>query len=150
MQTLIFNVGGEELGIPVDQVREVLKLPEVHQFPSGPDGFSGIISVRNHGILVIDLAKRFGLTSEKKDKMSHVIIVRVLDMILGLIVDSVSELVDFKDATIDSAEKLGKGYLSRGFIKGVVHVDDRLLFLLDLSHLFDANEVAEIKEIKKT
>ena len=101
MQYIIFNVAGKDFGLAVDPIREVLKSPTVTALPECPSFLEGVIHLRGHNVAVMDLRKRFRFSLLKEGGSRHVIMIKVKQMVLGLLVDRVYDLLDIADHLID-------------------------------------------------
>jgi purine-binding chemotaxis protein CheW len=106
----------------------------------------GIINVRGNVVSVIDARTRFGLPSIERTGMSRIIVIEAHKQIIGILVDSVAEVVDVKLNEIETAPNVGNDESSR-YIDGVVSWDDKLLILVDLDKLLSEAEWGDISNI---
>lgn len=134
LQLGTFMVGGEEFGVDILKLREIIRVMPITKVPCA-DGFvEGAINLRGQIIPIINLRKRFGLPFKEFDKDTRIINMEVNDYVVGFIVDSVGQvrripgyLVEPPPAVIASVDS--------EYIHGVAKVDDRLLILLDMARL---------------
>lgn len=138
-----FMLEGEKYGIDVMSVQEVLRLTEIAPVPGAPSYVLGIINLRGNVVSVIDTRSRFGLTSKEADDLSRIIVTEAESQIIGMLVDSVAEVIDVDQSDIESAPNVGNDDSSL-YIDGVVSRDSDLLILLDLNKLLSSSEWADI------
>jgi purine-binding chemotaxis protein CheW len=146
MQCVTFELDNETYGINVMQVQEVLREIEVAPVPGAPNYVIGIINLRGNVVSVIDARTRFGLASIERTGMSRIIVIEAHKQIIGVLVDSVAEVVDVKLDEIETAPNVGNDESSR-YIDGVVSWSDKLLILVDLDKLLSEAEWGTISNI---
>ncbi|PKM78854.1 MAG: chemotaxis protein CheW, partial [Firmicutes bacterium HGW-Firmicutes-13] len=119
IQLVVFNLHGEEFGVDIKQVKEVLKLTQVTHLPHTAEYIQGVINLRGDVIPVINLRKRFGIPDDEEDKTSsRIIIVEIEGDLVGLIVDSVSEVLRLSTEAVESPSSTVAGSKSE-FLEGV-------------------------------
>jgi len=139
MQLVSFDVGGEEFGLEILRVQEIIRIQQLTRVPNSPTFVHGVINLRGKVIPVISLRKCLGLEDRPHDKQTRIVVVEVNGNVLGFIVDSVSEVLRIPAETIEPPPRLGK--VEREYVSGVGRLDDRLLILLDLDRLMsDADQ----------
>jgi purine-binding chemotaxis protein CheW len=143
LQCVTFTLEDETYGINVMQVQEVLREVEVAPVPGAPDYVLGIINLRGNVVSVIDARTRFGLATKESDDLSRIIVIEAQKQILGILVDSVAEVVDIERDEIEIAPNVGNAETAK-YIDGVVSRGDKLLILVDLNKLLSESEVGEI------
>ena len=138
-QFVVFKLETEEFACNIIDVREVLKMVRVTPLPRSLEFVEGVINLRGDVIPVIDLRKRFNLENAEQTDESRIIIVEVEDRMVGLIVDSVSEVLRLPDKQIQEAPDQvadGRSHL----IMGVGKLDERLLIILNLESILSDEE----------
>jgi purine-binding chemotaxis protein CheW len=143
LQCVTFTLEDETYGMNVMQVQEVLREVEVAPVPGAPDYVLGIINLRGNVVSVIDARTRFGLQPKESDDMSRIIVIEAQQQILGILVDSVAEVVDIDKDEIDTAPNVGNAETSK-YIDGVVSRGEKLLILVDLNKLLTQTEMGQI------
>ena len=143
---LTFALGAEEYGIEIRYVTEIIGIQEINNLPEVPDYIKGIVNLRGKIIPVIDVRLRF-----KKDPIDYtdrtcIIVIDTDDLSVGLIVDSVSEVVSIGDEDISPPPDTRTGIQNR-YIQGIGRVDDRIKLLLNCEKLFLDDEIQAISEI---
>lgn len=143
MQYVTFTLEDEVYGINVMQVQEVLREIEVAPVPGAPHYVTGIINLRGNVVSVIDARTRFGLQRRESTPLTRIIVIEAQQQIIGILVDSVAEVVDMEMSEIETAPNVGNEETAR-YIDGVVSRDERLLILVDLNKLLTEAELGEI------
>jgi purine-binding chemotaxis protein CheW len=141
LQLVSFHIGGEEFGLDILRVQEIIRIQELTRVPNSPNFVDGVINLRGKVIPVIALRKRFGLEELAHDKQTRIVVVEVRGTVLGFIVDSVSEVLRIPADTVEPPPRLGK--VEREYVSGVGKLDNRLLILLDVDRLMgDVDDIA--------
>jgi purine-binding chemotaxis protein CheW len=138
-QLVTFRLEDETYGINVMHVQEVLRVTEIAPVPGAPPYVLGIINLRGNVVTVIDTRSRFGLPPGDIDEASRVVIIESEMQVVGILVDSVAEVVELKGSEIDSAPNVGNEESSK-FIQGVATSDNNLLIVVDLNKLLSEEE----------
>lgn len=140
-----FSLEDETYAIDVLQVQEVLKLTEIAPVPGVPNYILGIINLRGDVVTVIDARRRMLLPDREPDDASRIVIIDVDNQNVGILVDSVAEVVRIPPDAVDPAPAVGNDQTSR-FILGVSSTEDGLTILIDLNKLLSDDEWAAIRE----
>lgn len=143
LQWVTFKLDDETYGINVMQVQEVLRYSEIAPVPGAPDYVLGIINLRGNVVTVIDTRSRFGLNPSEVTDNSRIVIIEAEKQVIGILVDSVAEVVYLKSSEIDSAPNVGTEESAR-FIQGVSNRGSELLILVDLNKLLSDEEWDEL------
>ncbi len=143
MQWVTFRLGDEKYGINVMQVQEVLRVTEIAPVPGAPGYVLGIINLRGNVVTVIDTRNRFGLMSKETDDASRIVIIETESHIIGILVDSVAEVVEMRASEMETAPNVGNEETSK-YIQGVTGRDNELLILVDLNKFLSDEEKAEL------
>ena len=146
VQLVTFRLGTEEYGINIMQVQEIIRLPAIVWVPKAPSFVEGVINLRNEVIPVIDLAKRLGVSSEDRTDASRVVIANICDNLVGLVVDSVSEVMRIQTDDIEPLPNVMTSANGR-FLKGIAKLDDRLIILLDIESTLSDDDVQKLQAI---
>ena len=143
LQWVTFQLEDETYGVDVMVVREVLKYQDIAPVPGAPDYVMGIINIRGTVISVINTRLRFGLPEKEPEENTRIVILEIGQHIVGIVVDSVAEVVYMKRSEIESAPQVNKDDSAR-FIQGVCHRDDKLIILVELDKLLSEEELREL------
>ncbi len=146
LRWVTFNLDKEIYGVNVMQVREVLRYTDIAPVPGAPAYVLGIINLRGNVVTVIDTRMRFGLSTAAITDNSRIMIIESDKQQIGILVDSVSEVVDLKTSDIDDTPNVGTEESAK-FICGVCNRNDELLILIDLNKLLTAEEWQEVANL---
>ena len=139
VQLVTFKVGGEEFGLDVFQVHEILRYQEPTAMPKAPAFVEGVLDVRGALVPVVDLRKRFEVHELRYDDDTRIVLVDFQGERLGLIVDEVSEVMRVAETAVTPPPQYVKG-LAAEFIRGIVRLEGRLVVLLDLDRILSSQE----------
>lgn len=146
LQWVTFQLEEETYGINVMQVREVLRYTEIAPVPGSPDYVLGIINLRGNVVTVIDTRSRFGLMQGEITDNTRIIVIESERQVIGILVDSVAEVVYLRSSEIDTTPSVGTEESSK-FIQGVSNRDGKLLILVDLNKLLSEEEWDEMAHL---
>jgi purine-binding chemotaxis protein CheW len=146
LQWVTFRLAGETYGVNVMQVQEVLRYTEIAPVPGAPDYVLGIINLRGNVVTVIDTRNRFGLVSGELTDNTRIVIIEAEGHVIGILVDSVAEVVYLRQSEIETAPNVGNDESAK-FIQGVCHKNNELLILIELDKLLSDTEWAELEEV---
>ena len=146
VQMVVFRLEIEEFAVDIHQVREVIKMTQVTPMPKSASFIEGIINLRGEVIPVVDLRKRFELTEGERNGQTRIIIVEILDNNVGLIVDSVKEVLRLDSTVIQPPPSRVAGTRT-DLIKGVGKIDERLLIVLNLEKILTTEERIALEEV---
>lgn len=148
-QFLTFCLKDEFFGMELHQTREILEFSNVTDVPLMPDFMAGVINLRGEVVPVIDLALRLGRDPIAIHRRTCVVIVELhsfdQDYVLGLLVDSVSEVVDLEPEDIEEAPSFG-ARIRAEFILGIAKKQDEFIVLLDAEKTLSPIELASLVE----
>lgn len=148
-QVVIFALGKEEYGIPIDVVREITRLGDVRSIPQAPPYVKGLINLRNQAIPLIDLHIRFGISAEVNqasddeslETNSFALITEVNQTLVGLAVDRVLEVRTLDDVAPPPS------LITAPFIGGLVNLPDRIIMLLVPDRVLDSAELRSLSNL---
>ena len=145
LQVVGFRIGEETFGVRIASVREIVRVPEITSVPNAQDTIEGVINLRGKIIPVIDLRKRFGRTEIHPDKKNRILVVELEGKLVGLIVNSASEVLKIPPSEIESPGSLFADGES-SYVTGVGKLKGRLIILLDISKLLHRPEFKKLEE----
>lgn len=146
LQWVTFQLEEETYGINVMQVREVLRYSEIAPVPGAPDYVLGIINLRGNVVTVIDTRSRFGLVEGEITDNTRIIVIESEHQVIGILVDSVAEVVYLRSSQIDTTPSVGTDESAK-FIQGVSNREGKLLILVDLNKLLTDDEWDEMAHL---
>ncbi|MGR3311273.1 MAG: chemotaxis protein CheW [Candidatus Brocadiales bacterium] len=143
---LTFVLCGEEYGLEILKVREINGLIDITSVPQMPDYMKGVINLRGKVIPIIDLRLKFGLPEAEHTKETCVIVVDVQDTLIGIVVDTVSEVVDVVAEEIEPAPDMGH-QVSTDFILGLAKIKGKVKILLDVEKVLRTDELEAAEQM---
>lgn len=129
-QFLTFNLADEEYGIDILKVQEIKGYVPTTKIPNAPHYVTGVLNLRGSIVPIIDLRKKFQLPESVYDQFTVIVVVVVKNRVMGMIVDSVSEVMNIAPSDIQPAPNLGQS--GANTLTGLGKVGDRLIILLDI------------------
>lgn len=148
IQLVSFELEGEEYGIDVLAVREIIRMPAITKMPNTLDYVDGIINLRGTVVPIISLRKRFGLLDRDHDRQSRILVMEVGDSLTGFIVDAVAEVIRISSSEIQPPPSITQGSAAHECITGVINHAERLLIVLDLNRMFSDEEMAAFEALE--
>ena len=150
-QLVIFAIGNEEFGVDISQVREIVRLIPITYLPKAPEFVEGVVNLRGQVVAVIDLAKRLVIPSKPRGENTRIIIVEIENMTMGMVVDSVSEVLRLSSEHIEDVPSVIQTEVQEHYIYGVGKLNkDRLLVLLDLKKVLTPTEIQHVEKVVST
>ncbi len=140
IQLVSFELEGEEYGVDVMTVREIIRMPQITTMPNTPDYVDGIINLRGAVMPIISLRRRFGLCDTEHDHKSRILVMELGEGATGFVVDAVAEVLRVSAAEIQPPPAIAQAGMVQECISGVINHADRLLIVLDLGRLFCGQE----------
>lgn len=147
LEYLTFMLDGEEFGIDILRVQEIRVWSPVTELPNTPSYLKGVINLRGTIVPIVDLRERFGCESLAYSDTTVTIILRTettaKQVVVGIVVDAVSEVYKFTAKNIRPAPDLGTN-IDINCMKGMAAVNDKLIILLNTEKLLDVNELYQV------
>lgn len=137
---LTFVLGSEEYGLEILKVREILGMMAITAVPQTPPFVKGVINLRGKVIPVVDLRLKFGMEEAKYTQETCVIVVEVGGVQMGIIVDTVQEVMDITSSQIEDPPRFGSK-VNTDFILGMGKVGDKVKILLDIEKVLSSEEL---------
>ncbi len=145
-QVVTFNIGSEEYAINIMLVIEIIKRIKPTPVPLALDFIDGVINLRGNVVPVIDLKKRFNISSVNKmqiTKDERIIVVEINRKVIGFKVDKVNEVVSIPERVIDPTPGMVSS-ISNAYLEGVAKYDNRLIIMLHIEKLLSEKELEKI------
>lgn len=147
---LTFMLGREEYGLPVLKVREIIKVMDITHVPQVPAHVLGVINLRGKVIPVIDLRRKFGFAELAHTERTCIIVAEVAltaaTVMMGVVVDAVSEVVTVAPSEIDDTPQFG-GHNGTDYILGLAKVKGAVKILLDLDRVLGSDGTLAIPKV---
>ena len=146
-QYVIFSLNGQDFGINVLNIREILEAQSLTKIPESPTYVMGVIDLRDKIIPVIDLVKRFKLGNGQSKQRNKNIIIAADDTLLGLSVEEVREIIRINTTEISEIPEITEN-IQKKYIEGIARLDNSLLVLLDVDCIFSSRDLQELRDIE--
>ena len=147
---LTFKLDVEEFGLEILKVQEIIKMMDITRVPRTPPFVRGVLNLRGKVIPVIDLRLKFEMETRAGTEKTCIIVVTVKresgSVVMGIIVDEVSEVLDVAGESIEPAPQFG-GSVDTAFILGMGKVGDRVVTLMDVDKVLSGDEVAAVASV---
>jgi purine-binding chemotaxis protein CheW len=142
---LAFTLGSEEYGIDILKVQEIRGYEAVTRIANAPDFIKGVINLRGIIIPVVDMRIKFNLGTPTYDQFTVVIILNIAGRVMGMVVDSVSDVTTLSPDQVKPAPDMGSAF-STDYLIGLGTVDDRMLILVDIDRLMSSADMGLIDQ----
>jgi len=139
-QHVTFMIGDEHYGVEVLKVQEIIGMTPIIPVPNSAGFMKGVINLRGTVVPVVDMRRRFRMREREYDMFTVIIIVEVKNSMVGMIVDSVSDVVEISESTIQDTPNF-TAKVETDFIKGIGQVDGKLVIILDIDMILDSAEL---------
>lgn len=138
---LAFTLGREEYGIDILKVQEIRGYETVTRIANAPDFIKGVINLRGIIVPIVDLRIKFQLDRIEYNQYTVVIILNLMDRVVGIVVDGVSDVLTLQSQQIKPAPEFS-GALDTEYIRGLGSIDERMLILVDIERLLMSADMA--------
>ena len=145
-QWVKFQLSNENYGIRVLKVQEIQRYSEISPIPGAPSYVLGIINLRGNVISVLNTRERFGLGDYEITDDTRIVILEADTQVVGILVDSVAEVVSLKASEVDVAPNVGNDETAK-FIDGVTNKNGELLILLDAEKILNDEEWQDLSNL---
>ena len=145
LEFLAFTLGQEEYGIDIQKVQELRGYDTVTRIANAPEHIKGVVNLRGIIVPIIDMRIKFNLGTPTYDQFTVVIILNIASRVMGMVVDSVSDVITLTAEQIKPAPAMGS-VLDTDYLIGLGTLDDRMLILVDIDKLMTSAEMGLIAE----
>jgi purine-binding chemotaxis protein CheW len=146
MEVLAFTLGHEEYGIDIQKVQELRGYDTVTRIANAPEHIKGVVNLRGIIVPIIDMRIKFNLGTPTYDQFTVVIILSLANRVMGMVVDSVSDVITLSPEQIKPAPEMGS-VLDTGYLIGLGTIDARMLILVDIDKLMSSDEMGLIAKL---
>lgn len=143
---LLFNLGEEEYGVDIAKVTGIEELQKITHIPDMPPFMKGVINLRGRVIPVIDLRLRFGMEERAYDDRTCIVITDIKELSVGLIVDTVTVVMDMDSSSIDPPPSFKSETGKERYIHGLARVEDRVKILVDVEKIIHEDDIKTLSE----
>lgn len=146
-QFIVFSINKERFGVDVSQIKQIIPVMESTNIPNAPSFVKGVIDLRGDIIPIVNLREKLSYSnSSSQNKDTKIIIVELDNNIIGMEVDSVTEMMRVYVDEINEPPTMVKG-INSNYLYGVAKFQESLLILLDLSKILSEKEITELDKI---
>lgn len=142
---LTFFLSGEEYGIEILSVHEIIGMLPITSVPGTPGYICGIVNLRGKIIPIVDLRRKFGMESNKQTTETCIIVVHVQEVEVGIIVDRVSEVLSIDEGDIEPPPSFGKD-VNTDFILGIGKSLSKVKILLNIDRVLSADQIVQLQK----
>jgi len=146
---LTFRMAGEEYGLEILKVQEIIGIMDITRVPRTPGFVRGVINLRGRVIPVIDLRLKFGMASKEQTEKTCIVVVQLAGVeartTMGILVDEVSEVMNFVEDQMEDTPSFGPT-ISTDFILGIGKVENKVVMLLDVDKVMSESELTAVVE----
>jgi purine-binding chemotaxis protein CheW len=142
---LAFKLGEEEYGIDILKVQEIRGYENVTRIANAPEFIKGVINLRGIIVPIVDMRIKFNLGEPSYDQFTVVIILSIAGRVMGMVVDSVSDVTTLQPDQIRPAPQMGCA-LNTDYLVGLGTVEERMLILLDIERLMSSAEMGLLQQ----
>ncbi|MFS0675180.1 chemotaxis protein CheW [Ornithinibacillus sp. 179-J 7C1 HS] len=146
IKVIVFMLNNQRYGVDVQQVMSIEKMKEITHVPGTSEFIKGIINIHGETIPVIDLKDRLQMAHTEETELNRIIVARVEDILVGVIVDAATDVMDIELNVIEPAKEM-RGMVHKEYVKGVAKLENELLILLDFGQVLEVTEKEELKEV---
>ena len=143
---LAFTLGKEEYGIDILKVQELRGYEAVTRIANSPDFVKGVVNLRGIIVPIVDMRIKFNLGDPVYDQFTVVIILNIAGRIVGMVVDSVSDVITLSPEQVKPAPEMGTA-LNTDYLIGLGTIDERMLILVDIDRLMSSSEMGLIDKL---
>ncbi|HDP80842.1 MAG TPA: purine-binding chemotaxis protein CheW [Spirochaetes bacterium] len=147
-QYVTFIIGEETYGVEVLQVQEIIGMTAITHVPNSLSFMKGVINLRGMVVPVVDMRIKFSMAEKDYDAFTVIIIVEVMKRMVGMIVDSVSDVVSIPVKGIQDTPHF-TAKIETDFIRGIGQVEEKLVIILDVDRILTAEEIRDMDNENK-
>lgn len=145
---LTFSIGDEVFAVHVNYVQTIMNVVEITRIPDSPEYMPGVINLRGQVLPVIDTHIKLNMGADKKTKDSSIIVLELVFqgtiMLLGILVDSVNEVLEIEDEHINPPPSIGNYYKSE-FVTGMIEHENKFIMLLNADKIFSTKDLINLQ-----
>ena len=143
---LAFTMGQEEYGLDILKVQEIRGYEAVTTLANAPAHFKGVINLRGTIVPVIDMRIKFNLGTPTYDQFTIVIVLNIAGNVMGIVVDSVSDVTTLASDQIRPPPQMG-GAINTDYLIGLGTIDERMLILVDIDRLMSSDDIGMARKL---
>jgi purine-binding chemotaxis protein CheW len=146
LEVVTFKLGEEEYGIDIQKVQELRGYDAVTRIANAPEYIKGVVNLRGIIVPIIDMRIKFKLGDPTYDQFTVVIVLNIGGRVVGMVVDSVSDVITLTGEQIKPAPEMGS-VLDADYLIGLGTLDERMLILVDIDRLMSSDEMGLVEKM---
>jgi purine-binding chemotaxis protein CheW len=146
LEVVTFKLGEEEYGIDIQKVQELRGYDAVTRIANAPEYIKGVVNLRGIIVPIIDMRIKFKLGDPTYDQFTVVIVLNIAGRVVGMVVDSVSDVITLTGDQIKPAPEMGS-VLDADYLIGLGTLEERMLILVDIDRLMSSEEMGLVEKI---
>jgi purine-binding chemotaxis protein CheW len=146
LEFLAFTLGQEEYGIDIQKVQELRGYDAVTRIANAPEFIKGVVNLRGIIVPIIDMRIKFNLGTPAYDQFTVVVILNIAGRTMGLVVDSVSDVITLTADQVKPAPPMGSAF-DTDYLIGLGALNDRMLILVDIDRLMSSSEIGLLEKL---
>jgi purine-binding chemotaxis protein CheW len=148
-QIVVFKMGQEEYGLPIDQIKEVVITPTITRMPQTQLFVRGVANIRGNIIAILDLEEKFGMqvqgaTDRSYSGNNYTLVIESDEYKMGILVREVPNTLSISSSSIESAAFTGDQQTERSYITGIVKLDKRLIIMIDIFKVINEQDAQQL------
>ena len=143
---LAFTLGKEEYGIDILKVQEIRGYEAVTRIANAPEFIKGVVNLRGIIVPIVDMRIKFNLGEPTYDQFTVVIILNIGGRVMGMVVDSVSDVITLTAEQVKPAPEMGSAF-DTDYLIGLGTLDERMLILIDIDKLMSSDEMGLMENV---
>lgn len=146
MQIVVFKLGHEEYGLPIDQIKEVVITPNVTRMPQTPPYVKGVANIRGNVIAILDLEAKFDLqrSSGAQEGNQYTLVIESDEYKMGILVREVPNTLTIASTAIEESFFTGEQQGEKAYITGIVKLEKRLVIMIDIFKVINENDAPQL------
>ncbi|MGB7757224.1 MAG: chemotaxis protein CheW [Salinisphaera sp.] len=140
-EVLVFTLGGEEYAVDILKVQEIRGYSNVTRIANVPEFIKGVTNLRGEIVPIVDLRIKFALGEADYTEHTVVIVLNIGERVVGIVVDSVSDVIGLSAEQIKPAPEFG-GQMNTAYLQGLASIEERMLILIDVEAMMTSREMA--------
>jgi len=146
LEFLAFRLGGEEYGVDILKVQELRGYDAVTRIANAPEFIKGVVNLRGIIVPIVDMRIKFNLGTPTYDQFTVVVVLTVAGRVIGMVVDSVSDVITLASEQIKSPPAMGAS-IDTDYLIGLGTVAERMLILVDIEKLMSSTDIGLLDKL---
>jgi purine-binding chemotaxis protein CheW len=146
LEYLAFTLGAEEYGVDIQRVQELRGYDAVTRIANAPDYIKGVVNLRGIIVPIVDMRMKMGVSNPTYDQFTVVVILTIGATLMGMVVDSVSDVTTLTPGQIKPAPDMG-GAVDARYVLGIGTIEERMLILVDIDRMMSSDDIGTLERL---